>query len=578
MRLKDVSIQRKLMVIIMATTLVAVVLASVAYLIYDQTTFRLKIIADLETLALTLEETTKNAVLYNDREQGGRILAGLEAQQRIAAAWLFDVRDAGEEVFAEYFREGTSTGVSPKPDAIVRMEDSGEYLRTTHRLSFGDREVARLQIVSDKQDIEDRRRNILRILASVVAGVSLVALLVSTLLQRVVSRPILHLVQVVKSVGDRKDYSARAAKGGNDELGRLIDGSNEMLGQIELRDEELRVARDNAEQANRSKSAFLANMSHELRTPLTAIIGYSEILADDARELGVTDFLPDLEKIHAAGQHLLGLINSILDLSKVEAGKMDVLPEKFEIAALVEDVKATALPLMDKSGNTLEVRLAEHLGRALTDLTKTRQILLNLLSNAAKFTERGEVVLDVRREPGEATDWLIMKVSDTGIGMTSEQLRNLFQPFSQADASTARNYGGTGLGLALSKRFAEMMHGKIKAESEYGKGSTFTLKLPSDLVAAKQHEKSVERMLRSGEWKDEIRQARAADSEAPLVLVIDDDLSVRELLRDLLVKEGFRVAPAGDGQEGLRLARELRPAIITLDVKMPGMDGWTVLT
>jgi hypothetical protein len=579
MRLKDASIQRKLTVIIMLTTMLAVVLASAAYLVYDHWTFREKIIADLETLAATLEATTRNALLYNDRESAGTILSGLEAQPRIAAAWLFDVRDGGQEAFAEYLREGDSTPVSPIPGAVTRLEDSGEHLRTTHRLSFGDREVARLQIVSDQQEIRERRRNILRIPVVVVAGVSLVALLVSTLLQRVVSRPILRLVQVVKAVGDKKEYSVRATRGGNDELGRLIDGFNAMLGQIELRDEELRVARDNAEQANRSKSAFLANMSHELRTPLTAIIGYSEILADDARDLGVTDFLPDLEKIHAAGKHLLGLINSILDLSKVEAGKMDLLPEKFEIASLVEEVEATAQPLMDKSGNTLEVRLAEHLGRALTDLAKTRQILLNLLSNAAKFTERGRVVLDVRREPGESTDWLIMTVADTGIGMTPDQLKKLFRPFSQADASTARNYGGTGLGLALSKRFAEMMHGKIKVESEYGKGSTFTLKLPSDVVAAKQHENSVELMLRSGDGSEELRKTRGAvDAEAPLVLVVDDDLSVRELLRDLLVKEGFRVAPAGDGAEGLRLARELRPAIITLDVKMPGMDGWTVLT
>jgi hypothetical protein len=576
MRLRDLSIRRKLMLIIMLTTVPAVVLASLAYLIYDSRTFRDKIVNDLETLAGTLQANTVGYLLFNDRETVRSILAGLENQPRIVAAQVVDLRGT-EEVFAEY-RRADAGSVAAAPGAGEGHVLDGDRLHVTRRMRFGDRVVGSIRIVSDLQELQERRRNIFEILALVVLGVSLVASLMAALVQGWVSHPILELVQVVRTVSERKDYSARAAKGGNDELGRLMDGINEMLAQIELRDEELQVARDKAEQASRSKSAFLANMSHELRTPLTAIIGYSEILSDDAKDLGVTDFLPDLEKIRAAGRHLLGLINSILDLSKVEAGKMDLLPEKFEIEALVEEVVSTARPLMEKNRNRLEVRKGEHLGWALNDVTKIRQILLNLLSNAAKFTEGGEVVLEARRERGKSTDWLVVEVRDTGIGMTPDQLRRLFQPFSQAEASTARNYGGTGLGLALSKRFAELIYGKVKAAGVYGKGSTFTLKVPTDVVAAKQHEHSVERLLASGEWAEEFRKSRSRDAAAPLVLVIDDEPAIRELLEELLAVEGFRVAHAGDGDEGLKLARELSPAIVTLDVKMPGRDGWTVLT
>jgi hypothetical protein len=576
MRLRDLSIRRKLMLIIMLTTVPAVVLASLAYLIYDSRTFRDKIVNDLETLAGTLQANTVGYLLFNDRETVRSILAGLENQPRIVAAQVVDLRGT-EEVFAEY-RRADAGSVAAAPGAGEGHVLDGDRLHVTRRMRFGDRVVGSIRIVSDLQELQERRRNIFEILALVVLGVSLVASLMAALVQGWVSHPILELVQVVRTVSERKDYSARAAKGGNDELGRLMDGINEMLAQIELRDEELQVARDKAEQASRSKSAFLANMSHELRTPLTAIIGYSEILSDDAKDLGVTDFLPDLEKIRAAGRHLLGLINSILDLSKVEAGKMDLLPEKFEIEALVEEVVSTARPLMEKNRNRLEVKKGEHLGWALNDVTKIRQILLNLLSNAAKFTEGGEVVLEARRERGKSTDWLVVEVRDTGIGMTPDQLRRLFQPFSQAEASTARNYGGTGLGLALSKRFAELIYGKVKAAGVYGKGSTFTLKVPTDVVAAKQHEHSVERLLASGEWAEEFKKPRSRDAAAPLVLVIDDEPAIRELLEELLAVEGFRVAHAGDGDEGLKLARELSPAIVTLDVKMPGRDGWTVLT
>jgi signal transduction histidine kinase/CheY-like chemotaxis protein len=324
-------------------------------------------------------------------------------------------------------------------------------------------------------------------------------------------------------------------------------------------------ARQAAEVATRAKSDFLANMSHELRTPLNAIIGYSEMLQEDAEDRGQPDFVPDLRKIHGAGQHLLQLINEVLDLSKIEAGKMELFVETFDVAAMLQDVEQTIGPLAQSNGNTLVVRYAADLGRVRTDQMKLRQSLFNLLSNACKFTSHGTVTLVAGRESHADGDWFTFRVTDTGIGMSAEQVARLFQPFTQADASTTRKYGGTGLGLTISRRFCQMMGGDIIVRSEPGQGSTFTIRIPA---APREPLES-----------DGRREAtRAADGDdGPLVLVIDDDPAVRDLLTRFLTRERFRVITAADGEAGLREARAQRPDAITLDVMMPGMDGWSVL-
>jgi len=240
-------------------------------------------------------------------------------------------------------------------------------------------------------------------------------------------------------------------------------------------------AREAAEAANRAKSAFLANMSHELRTPLNAIIGYSELLEEEAADGGHEDLVPDLQKICTSGKHLLRLINSVLDLSKIEAGKMTLFVETFEIGTLVEEVVSTAKPLVDKNRNTLALESDLNLGKLKGDVTKLKQVLLNLLSNASKFTENGTITLEARRTADLQGSWVRFRVSDTGIGMTSEQLGKLFQAFTQADGATTRKYGGTGLGLVLSRRFCQMMGGDISVQSEFGKGTTFTVRLPADV-------------------------------------------------------------------------------------------------
>jgi len=255
----------------------------------------------------------------------------------------------------------------------------------------------------------------------------------------------------------------------------------EQARQLEVAREGAEEAREAAESANRAKSAFLANMSHELRTPLNAIIGYSELLEEEAAGGDPQDLVADLQKIRTSGKHLLRLINSVLDLSKIEAGKMTLFVETFEIAKLVEEVATTAAPLVEKKGNRFVVRGDPSLGFLKGDVTKLKQILLNLLSNASKFAENGEIGLVVARESDSEGNWITFRVRDTGIGMTPEQAGKLFQAFSQADAATTRKYGGTGLGLALSRRFCQMMGGDVSVESEPGKGSTFTVRLPTDV-------------------------------------------------------------------------------------------------
>jgi PAS domain S-box-containing protein len=335
-------------------------------------------------------------------------------------------------------------------------------------------------------------------------------------------------------------------------------------------EEALQRAKEAAETANRAKSTFLANMSHELRTPLNAIIGYSEMLREEAEDAGQDDIAPDLGKIYNAGKHLLALINDILDLSKIEAGKMELYLETFEIEPMLQNVLTTIQPLVHEKHNTLQLHFGPNLGLMHSDLTKVRQNLFNLLSNASKFTENGTIILEVERQQAAEGDWMFFHVKDSGIGMSEEQLSKLFQAFSQADTSTTRKYGGTGLGLAITRRFSQMMGGDVTVESEVGKGSTFTLMIPAATPEAKVTPDNAEGM-------SIVEAAAKIPAGTTTVLVIDDDANVRDLLKRFLTKEGFRVELAANGEEGLRIARETRPEAITLDVMMPGMDGWAVL-
>ncbi len=345
-------------------------------------------------------------------------------------------------------------------------------------------------------------------------------------------------------------------------LGRRIDRA-EAERQKAL--EEMRQAKEIAEEHNRIKSQFLANMNHELRTPLNSIILYTEELIDDHPDDPA--LLADLRVILDRGRDLVTLINDILDHAKLEADMVKLEPTRFAVAELTDTVKVTIEPLAGKNGNTLRLDCPDGLGEMHTDLTRVKQCLLNLLSNANKFTSGGTVTLQVRRETVEGRDWLTFRVIDTGIGMTAEQQAKLFVRFVQADASTTRKYGGAGLGLTISRRLARLMGGDLAIErSEPGVGSTFILRLPADVSPPKPAPAPV------------VETAPPSSDGRHTVLVVDDDPSVRDLLKRFLSKEGFGVSCAGRGEEAVQMARKLRPQAITLDVMLPGMDGWTVLS
>jgi signal transduction histidine kinase/DNA-binding response OmpR family regulator len=569
--LKNASIKRKLTLIVMFTSGFALLVACAAFMAYDSYTARQRMATDLSLVAEGLAINVGPALDFQDARGAEDQLRSLRARANIMAA---AVLDAEGQSFASYLR-----GDMPRSFVAPPPRGRGAYFEGSALLAFRDvfdKEGKRLGTVFLQSDMEELRQRLWRyvgILAVVLVGSLLAAFLLAAALQRVISGPVLHLAGVQERVSREKDYTLRAVKESSDEMGRLIDGFNEMLEQIKSRDAELVIAKEAAEQANRTKSSFLANMSHELRTPLNAIIGYSEMLHEEATDRGLEELGPDLEKIYGAGKHLLALINDILDLSKIESGKMDLFLEDFDVRALVRDVQNTIHPLVAKNQNRLEVQLADDVGAMHADVTRVRQVLFNLLSNACKFTEKGTITVDVRRDVTADEETLLFGVSDTGIGLTPEQLGRLFQAFTQADASTSRRYGGTGLGLVISRRFCQMMGGDISVTSEPGKGSVFTVRLPAQVSDKKGIPAAPARKI----------PLTVSTTESPLgprtrVLVVDDDQTARELLqRGLEKEEGFEVLLASSGEEGLRMAREAKPDVITLDVLMPGMDGWAVM-
>jgi signal transduction histidine kinase/DNA-binding response OmpR family regulator len=515
-------------------------------------------------------EQIKRIHSQSDEEGKAKVDAFDKSFRELAASW---------RIFYESLGRNQSRAIT---EVVMHAEPLSQTVLQQLLPQLQQYEKDRVDVASehfyDAARVTDRITVIIFMISGVLAG------LLAVLVSRHFTRGLGALKAGADAIGAGKlEYSIPPL--GKDEMGDVAQTFNDMAArllsarsaltranaELEQRHHELKVLMEAAETANQAKSQFLANMSHELRTPMNAIIGYSEMLTEEAQDLGQEEFIPDLKKINAAGKHLLALINDILDLSKIEAGKMDLYLETFDIPGTVRDVATTMQPLIDKNGNRLVIDMPANAGSMRADLTKVRQGLFNLLSNASKFTQQGEILLTVRRESEPTGDWIEFRVKDSGIGMSFEQTQKVFQAFTQADASTTRKYGGTGLGLTITKKFCEMMGGSITFTSELGKGTTFIIRLPAQVVDDRKSQPRPE----APRERPAVKPPASADAGS--VLVIDDDPVVQELMKTFLGKEGYRVTVAGGGEEGLQRARELRPDVITLDVAMPKMDGWSVL-
>jgi signal transduction histidine kinase len=502
------SIKAKLIAIIMLTSVAAVVCACAGFAFFEVRSFRATLAGEVGTIAQIVSASSEAALAFHDYKAAHETLSILKAEPRIAAGCVY----AGEGHLIAQHR-GAPGVLCPihSPNRTGEVFEGG-FLSLTRTIDLDGQRIGTVHLIATLNEMYSRLARFGLIVLAVLGASLLLALLISSVLHKVISGPILHLAETAREVSQKRDYSLRAARSGEDEIGVLVERFNGMLGQIQEQDEalrrahdetearvvertqelqseisrrrktqvELERAKDAAEDANRAKSAFLANMSHELRTPLNAIIGYGEMLQEEATDRDASWAGDDLHRICGAGRHLLTLINDVLDISKIEAGRMECRLEPVDIRCMIDDVVSTVEPLARRNANSIVSACRTVHASMPADLMKFRQSLLNLLSNACKFTDNGTVTLEVSDAQENGRPWLHWNVRDTGIGIDPAQAEKLFRPFSQVDSSTTRKYGGTGLGLAISQRFCELMGGRITCESVAGKGSTFCIHMPAE--------------------------------------------------------------------------------------------------
>lgn len=524
-------------------------------------------------LAEVLASNLGAAVVFGDNAAADTITTSAHSVPQVL---MVEARGLNNVVVSRYNAKGAeeSDGLKFAQDYAASKQIGikggllSNYGAITVPITVNDDKVGQLTVGYSYRSIGSILIDMLPVAALLFVACLAIAYFVSNVMRGMVSRPMDALTESMRNIRRSGDLQQRVEGSPDPDFNEIITSYNGMLGEIESRTHELSVAmgqlseaRDEAEAANVAKSAFLANMSHELRTPLNAIIGYAEVLHDDLEREGLERSVEDVSWIYSSSKQLLELINSLLDLSKIEAGKMELDIHNFDMRALMHEVEATLAPLAAKARNTLTVSVDDNISFVESDATKIRQSLLNLGSNACKFTEDGFVQLAVRKHGEEI--WC--EVSDTGIGMTGEEIARLFQPFVQSDSSTTRRYGGTGLGLALVERFAAMLGGDVRVTSEPGMGSTFTMRFRPGTAP---------------EVQAPVEPAPAVPRERgsrPLALIMEDEPSAVELLRRLLDRNGYNCVVAGDGQAGMELAKASDPDIILLDIGLPKLDGWDVL-